>query len=69
MTFNLLNINNLYEVEETLKTTAFLTLTWMDNELQWTPSSHGNITEAFWPQVTAQHLLYCLDSYINVEYA
>ena len=56
MKFNLLNINNLNEVEETLTTTAFLTLTWMDSELQWTPGSYGNITEAFWPQVMIQHM-------------
>lgn len=48
---NLLNINGVEEVEETLKTTAFLTLTWMDSELTWSPDMFGNIIEAYWPQV------------------
>lgn len=51
VTFTLININDVSEVEETIKTTAYLTLSWTDSELQWTPETFGNITEAFWPQV------------------
>lgn len=49
--FNLLAINVVNEVQETMQTTAFLQMSWADSELQWDPAIYGGIQEALWPQV------------------
>lgn len=58
MKFKLLSINDVNEVEETMKTSAFLTLFWKDSELQWTPKTFGSIEDAFWPQVLVYFAVY-----------
>jgi hypothetical protein len=47
----LLSINELSETTETLKTTAYLWITWYDEFLQWDPSDYGGIDYYHWPQV------------------
>lgn len=49
--FTLLNVNELSEVEETLKTTGYLYITWTDSELTWTPATYGGLESTFIPQV------------------
>ncbi|XP_053399145.1 neuronal acetylcholine receptor subunit alpha-3-like [Mercenaria mercenaria] len=46
----LLNINELSETTETLKTTGYLWITWYDEFLKWTPSDYGDIDYYHWPQ-------------------
>ncbi|XP_060600265.1 neuronal acetylcholine receptor subunit alpha-7-like [Ruditapes philippinarum] len=46
----LLSINELSETTETLKTTAYLWITWYDEFLQWDPSDYGGIDYYHWPQ-------------------
>lgn len=59
----LLNLNELNEVQETMKTTGFLFIFWEDEQLDWTPSSYGGITYSFWPQVSL--LLNCTPSFAS----
>ena len=50
VSFNLLSINELDEVRETLKTTGYLEVLWKDEFLTWTPADYGGLTYAFFPQ-------------------
>lgn len=47
----LLNLNELDEVQETMKTKGYLYITWVDDQMAWTPANYGNIESSFWPQV------------------
>ena len=51
VSFYLLAINELNEVTETLKTTGYLYVEWVDQHLVWNSTDYGGIEEAFWPQV------------------
>ena len=51
VSFNLLAINGLDMVTETLKTTGFLFIEWSDEHLVWNASDFGGIDAGFWPQV------------------
>ena len=55
--FYLLNLNELNEVEETMKTTGYLYVTWYDQQLDWTASSFGGITEQYFPQVSSTTII------------
>ena len=46
----LLSIHELDEVSETLTTTGYLEISWIDDFLQWTPANFGGIEHIFLPQ-------------------
>lgn len=46
----LVSINNVEEVSQKIKTTAYLKLVWSDTFMKWEPSDFGNITEFYLPQ-------------------
>lgn len=50
VSFNLLAINKLDEVAETMKTTGFLVIEWKDEFLQWDPADYGGIDLYHFPQ-------------------
>ena len=50
VSFYLLAINELDEVEETLKTTGFLVVEWTDQFLSWNADDYGGIEYYFFPQ-------------------
>ena len=50
VSFNLLSINELNEVTETLKSTGYLRIDWRDDFLTWNTSDFGGLTYAFFPQ-------------------
>ena len=50
VSFNLLAINKLDEVAETMRTTGFLLIEWRDEFLQWTPADYGGIDYYHFPQ-------------------
>lgn len=46
----LVSINNVEEVSQKIKTTAYMKLVWSDTFMKWEPSDFGNITEFYLPQ-------------------
>lgn len=49
---NLVKLNEIDDLKETMTTTAYISVAWTDEELTWNPSSYGNIAALFFPQVS-----------------
>lgn len=48
--YYLAGITSLDEIAEKFTTTGYLSITWTDDYLTWTPGSYGNIQEFYYPQ-------------------
>lgn len=57
--FNLLSINELSEVTETLKTTGYLFISWNDTFLTWDPDDYGGLYIYQFPQVSSTFSEHC----------
>lgn len=61
------NLNELNEVQETMKTNAALQILWKDDQISWNPDMYGGLNAIFVPEVKILLIVFIICKINNPE--